>query len=551
MTIPSGVTSIGSWAFEDCRGIRSLTVPKSVKSIGDGAFAGCTGLTGITVPASVTTLPDSVFAGCLNLTSVKLAGNVTSIGSFAFSECSNLMNFTIPGTVKSVGMYAFNRCSTLTSMTVPDAVKTVEDGTFYNCFRMTRVTLPKSVTQIEYDAFMGTGLENVFYAGSESQWKGISISAGNNRLVNAKKYYNGKTIPEIVITAHPADVQGKNGEAVSLQVKATGSGLTYQWQLSDDGGKTWRDSSVKTARYDTTLTEKNHERQVRCVLTDSYGSKLITKIATMKINTLEITRQPVSVTVPYGAAVSFCVKAVGLNVKYQWQLSDDSGRTWRNSSVQTADYATTLTEKNAGRCVRCVVTDKDGRQLISDTASMNPDGVTITAQPSDSKVRFGGTVSFAVKATGGKLSYQWQLSDDAGKTWRNSSVKTANYQTTLSEKNIGRYVRCVVTNPGGATATSQAAVMRLDGVGITLQPADSKASIGGKVSFRVKAVGEGLIYQWQLSDDAGKTWRNSSVKIATYETTLTDKNNGRSVRCIVTDKYGHQAISKTGVMRVK
>ena len=130
-------------------------------------------------------------------------------------------------------------------------------------------------------------------------------------------------------------------------------------------------------------------------------------------------------------------------------------------------------------------------------------------------------------------------------------MKTANYQTTLSERNIGRYVRCVVTNAGGAAATSQAAVMRLDGVGITLQPADSKASIGGKVSFRVKAVGEGLTYQWQLSDDAGKTWRNSSVKTATYETTLTDKNNGRSVRCIVTDKYGHQAISKTGVMRVK
>ena len=43
-TIPSSVTSIGSWAFENCTGLTSITIPNSVTRIGDRAFIGCTGL---------------------------------------------------------------------------------------------------------------------------------------------------------------------------------------------------------------------------------------------------------------------------------------------------------------------------------------------------------------------------------------------------------------------------------------------------------------------------------------------------------------------------
>ena len=49
-TIPSTlggypVTSIGSFAFEDCTGLTSVTIPDSVTSIGYRAFYDCTGLT--------------------------------------------------------------------------------------------------------------------------------------------------------------------------------------------------------------------------------------------------------------------------------------------------------------------------------------------------------------------------------------------------------------------------------------------------------------------------------------------------------------------------
>jgi len=49
-SIPSGVTSIGNGAFEDCTSLTSITIPGGVTSIGDRAFCSCSSLIGITIP---------------------------------------------------------------------------------------------------------------------------------------------------------------------------------------------------------------------------------------------------------------------------------------------------------------------------------------------------------------------------------------------------------------------------------------------------------------------------------------------------------------------
>ena len=51
VTIPSSVTSIGSYCFSYCRSLTSITIPESVTSIGKGCFYGCSGLTSIYVKA--------------------------------------------------------------------------------------------------------------------------------------------------------------------------------------------------------------------------------------------------------------------------------------------------------------------------------------------------------------------------------------------------------------------------------------------------------------------------------------------------------------------
>lgn len=352
------------------------------------------------------------------------------------------------------------------------------------------------------------------------------------------------------ITTHPKDFIGKSGAAASFTVKASGDGLSYQWQLSDDKGKTWRNSSVKTANYSTKLTSVNNGRYVRCLVTDSYGNTLASNAASMKISVVSITTGPLDCITKIGSPVKFNVAASGEGLSYQWQLSDD-GQNWRNSSVKTAAYATTLTTVNNGRQVRCVITDKYGTAATSRTAVMRTDGVQITTQPTNCVTDIGSQVKFTVKAVGDSLSYQWLLSDDAGKNWRSSSVKTATYSTTLSAVNNGRYVCCIVTDKYGSRAISNSVVMKTPALQITAQPTNVKTSIGSQVKFTVKASGSGLSYQWQLSDDEGKTWRNSSVKTATYYTTLSTVNDGRYVRCIITDKNGGKVTSKSAYMKSK
>ena len=363
------------------------------------------------------------------------------------------------------------------------------------------------------------------------------------------------------ITAQPVNAVGAIGDPVKFSVTAQGDELTYQWQLSDDQGKNWRNSSNKTANYSTTLSETNNGRYVRCVVTDKYGSSVNSDAASMKVGTafaITITQQPVNATGAIGDLVKFSVKATGDTLTYQWQLSDDQGKNWRNSSNKTAEYATTLSETNNGRYVRCVVSDKNGNSVNSDAASMKVATSTtfaLTKQPADATGAIGDLVKFSVAATGEGLTYQWQLSDDQGKNWRNSSNTTNQYATTLSETNNGRYVRCIVTDKNSNTLTSNAASMKVSGststtLAITEHPAPVTALKGDLVTFKVKATGEGITYQWQLSDDQGKTWRNSKATTASYSTTLSETNTGRYIRVIVYDKNGAKKTSNAAYMKI-
>ena len=227
VTIPNSVTSIGGCAFDECWSLTSVTIPDSVTSIGDSAFASCTSLTSVTIPDSVTSIGGGAFAWCTSLTGIwvtegnshyssdasgvlfskdkttlvqypgafaayAIPDSVTSIGAGAFGGCTSLTSVTIPDSVTSIGGIAFGNCKSLTSVTIPDSVTSIGGGAFQGCISLTSVTIPDSVTSIGDGAFAScTSLTDVYYAGSEAQWKAISISStGNNGLLTANIHYN-------------------------------------------------------------------------------------------------------------------------------------------------------------------------------------------------------------------------------------------------------------------------------------------------------------------------------------------------------------------------
>ncbi|MEG1497160.1 MAG: leucine-rich repeat protein, partial [Clostridiales bacterium] len=96
-TIPSGVTTIGDFAFRGCMGLTTITMPSGVTTIGMSAFSVCTGLTTVTIPTSVTTIDSDAFRDCTGLTTVTILSSVTTIGSHAFSGCKALTIHGYPG----------------------------------------------------------------------------------------------------------------------------------------------------------------------------------------------------------------------------------------------------------------------------------------------------------------------------------------------------------------------------------------------------------------------------------------------------------------------
>ena len=105
VTIPSGVTSIGSYAFYGCTYLTSVTIPSSVTSIADYTFAGCWVLTGVIIPSSVTSIGTEAFAYCSALASVTIQPTVPPSlpsGSKAFLNCAAGLQIHVPsGTIAS------------------------------------------------------------------------------------------------------------------------------------------------------------------------------------------------------------------------------------------------------------------------------------------------------------------------------------------------------------------------------------------------------------------------------------------------------------------
>ncbi len=162
ITIPDSVTSIGSSAFYSCTSLENVTIGNGVESIGSYAFYGCTSLASITIPDSVVNIGEYAFRGCTSLESITIPDGVTSIGSGAFYNCTTLASITIPDSVTSIGGSAFSGCTSLESITIPDGVTSIGSYAFYDCYSLDSVTIGSGVTSIGNYAFSGcTSLESI------------------------------------------------------------------------------------------------------------------------------------------------------------------------------------------------------------------------------------------------------------------------------------------------------------------------------------------------------------------------------------------------------
>ena len=176
--------------YSDNFDITKVIIQQGVTTIGSRAFYGCSSLTSVSIPESVTSMGVDVFAGCSSLTSISIPES-TPIGSAAFAGCSSLTSIGIPESATAIEYATFSGCSSLTSIIVPDSVTTIGNSAFAGCSSLTSISIPKSVTSILGFAFSNcSSLKDVYYTGSETEWKKISISGNNSYLTEATIHYN-------------------------------------------------------------------------------------------------------------------------------------------------------------------------------------------------------------------------------------------------------------------------------------------------------------------------------------------------------------------------
>lgn len=173
------VTSIGKYAFDECRNLESVIIPNSVISIGKDAFFGCSGLKSVT-----------------------FGNSVVSIGDYAFCCTWNLMSITIPDSVITIGESAFDM-SGLFSVTLGNSVAFIGKHAFYDCY-ISSITIPNSVTFLGSDIFGATGfpsyLEEVHINSIES-WLKIKFESYSANPVSytGNLLLNGQPLTELTI----------------------------------------------------------------------------------------------------------------------------------------------------------------------------------------------------------------------------------------------------------------------------------------------------------------------------------------------------------------
>ncbi len=154
VTIPAGVTDIGSDAFREGGGVWSVTIPDGVKYIAPDAFDGCSDLERFVVAednpiysAREGILCDKggteVIACPGGLTKITIPDGVTDIGSNAFGGCDRLESVVLPVSLASV---SFLGCSVLTSITFKGNAPIVWEHAFDDVIPSCTVYVPRGST---------------------------------------------------------------------------------------------------------------------------------------------------------------------------------------------------------------------------------------------------------------------------------------------------------------------------------------------------------------------------------------------------------------------
>ncbi len=386
-TIPSSVTSIEDFAFNNCTSLTSIEIPSSVTSIGGGAFNGCTSLTSIEIPSSVTEIKYRAFDGCTSLTSIEIPSSVRSIRQGTFKYCTSLTSIEIPSSVTSIAYESFNKCTSLTS-----------------------IKIPSSVTNIQKDAFVGCN-DLTIYCKSGSTAHQYAID--NNipyKLID-------RTLESISIKTKPSKTTYIQGESLNL----AGGVLTLTYNDNTTETVSMTDSKVTTSGFNSTTTGTK-------TITVSYGGKSTTFTVTVNAKTLSsisVKTKPSKTTYIQGESLNLAGGVLTL--------------TYNNNTTETVsmtDSKVTTSGFNSTTAGTKTITVSYGGKTTTFTVTVNAktlSSISVKTKPSKTTYIQGENLDLA----GGVLTLTYNDNTTETVNMTDSKVTTSGFNnTTLGKQTI-------------------------------------------------------------------------------------------------------------------
>ena len=248
----------------------------------------------------------------------------------------------------------------------------------------------------------------------------------------------------ITISTQPTSQTVCEATTISFTSGAAGSGITYQWQVSTDGGTTWTNLSnggVYSGATAATLTvtgvlPTQNGYRFRAVASNGTCTPGISNAATLSVNTFpSINTQPTSVTLCVGGNATFSVAATtGVGVlSYQWQFSTN-GITYTNiPGATSSSYSITGAVVGQNNYVFRVIVTATCGSVNSALAllTVNPFPI-VSFNPQSTICKSDNPITLSATPAGGTFSGSGVTGTTFNPTVAGVGAKAINYSVTVA-----------------------------------------------------------------------------------------------------------------------
>ena len=263
------------------------------------------------------------------------------------------------------------------------------------------------------------------------------------------------------ITTQPANTIICNAGNGSVTVATTGTGLTYQWQVSTNGGTSYTNLTNAAPYSGTTTNTLNitaatpsmNSYLYKVVINGTCTAPNLTSSAAMlTMNTpAAITSSPANSSVCERSSATFTAAASGSLPSYQWQVSTDGGMNYSNvanANSTTLNFSSVSNNMSLNR-YKAVVSVIACGSVTSGAAilKVNPlPEVTLTSAP-NTQIQPGITTTLFATSNPTGVTYSWALD---GSVIPGAAAST--YVANIT--GLGKY-KATITDINGCTNTTE------------------------------------------------------------------------------------------------